>query len=106
MGGCASGVTLLRFVRILRVVRVVRLAARPLQLVAGLRMLIVSIEESLHSLGWVLFVLAMQAFLFGVCVTQYVTAHKMKLSAEAVQEQHQLQEYWGSLDRSVLSLYQ
>jgi len=103
----APEISLLRFARFIRCIRVVRFA-KVLRFVAGLRMLIVSIEESLHSLAWVLFVLALQTFVFGAFVTQAVTAYKIGMSQQGQEkvEDHGLQHYWGTLDRSVLSLYQ
>lgn len=104
-GGSSNQVMLCRFVRCLRVIRIVRLM-RALHFVAGLRMLIVSIEDSMMSLGWVLFCMMLQIFTFAVIITQYVTAHKMAVGVEAMQEQQDLLQYWGSLDRSILSIYQ
>jgi len=101
----SSAVRLLRFARFLRVIRVVRFA-RALQFVAGLRMLIVSIQDSMQSLGWVLFVLLLQTFVFGVYLTQYVTDHKMEVGREDMKDQWELEKYYGSLDNSMLSLFE
>lgn len=103
--GELSCINILRLVRFLRIVHKARIAG-VWQNVAGLRMLLVSIGDSLQSLGWVVFIITLQTFVFGVFLTQYVTDHKLLLGRDRMEEQWELEEIYGTLDRSMLALYE
>eukprot|EP00930_Biecheleria_cincta_P033964 TRINITY_DN23503_c0_g2_i1.p1 TRINITY_DN23503_c0_g2~~TRINITY_DN23503_c0_g2_i1.p1 ORF type:complete len:807 (+),score=149.26 TRINITY_DN23503_c0_g2_i1:27-2447(+) len=100
----------LRILRILRLVRIIRII-RILRLIGELRAIVSSIMGSLKSLGWTLALLFLLVYVFGVYFTQLVLDHRLSLVAdpglprreEMVQE---LQRFYGSLSRSILSLYQ
>jgi len=94
----------LRTLRLFRLVRLLRLT-RFLHLLGGLRMLVVSIGDSLRSLSWTIFLLFMLTFVFGVFLTQLVTDHKVR-NREREEELEDLLYYFGSLDRSMLFLYE
>lgn len=90
--------------RMLRLVRIIRLA-RILHLISELRMLVVSISHSIRSLGWVVLLLLVMIYVIAVYLTQIVTDHKTSASEEELEEEEALLHFYGSLDRSVLSLY-
>eukprot|EP00747_Dinoflagellata_sp_TGD_P187760 gnl/TRDRNA2_/TRDRNA2_45737_c0_seq2.p1 gnl/TRDRNA2_/TRDRNA2_45737_c0~~gnl/TRDRNA2_/TRDRNA2_45737_c0_seq2.p1 ORF type:complete len:405 (+),score=69.54 gnl/TRDRNA2_/TRDRNA2_45737_c0_seq2:926-2140(+) len=100
----SSRFNILRMLRIIRLFRVLRLA-RLLHLVGELRVLVVSIASSLRPLFWAMVLLFLFTFIFGVFLTDLVTEWKSSHSDEF--EKHPvLEEMFGSLDRTMLSLYE
>eukprot|EP00415_Alexandrium_ostenfeldii_P000262 UN0262 len=69
-------------------------------------MLVVSITDSLRSLAWTLFLLFGLTFVFAVILTQLVTDHKVQYSEEGREDMEELLYLFGSLDRSMLCLYE
>lgn len=70
-------------------------------------MLVASISSAMQSLGWVVVMIALQTFMFSLCITQYITDHKILESTEKMkQEQWELEHYFGTVGRSMLSLYE
>jgi len=91
--------------RVIRVVRVVRLG-RVFHLVPSLRRLLVSITETIGHIWWPMILILLVTYLYGVVFTQIVTDHKKGITEEKLEEQEKLQEFYGSLDRSMLSLFE
>lgn len=94
--GNSAIVRVLRLLRLLRVVRFVRI----FRLLREMRALISSIANSLKSLGWAVFLLAMVIYSIGLYTTELVAHRRIdggKLSAQTV-------EYFGTLESSMLSL--
>merc|ERR1712045_383287 len=50
--------------------------------------------------------LFIMTFAFGVCLTQIVTEHKVAVGHHEMEKTPQLEELYGSLDRSMLYLYE
>jgi len=93
---------LLRILRLFSILRVTRLVAR----VSDLRILIAAIVSSLRSLFWVLVLITVQTFFAGIVFTQIATDHKIQVGRSVMAEEAELDMYFGSLDRSMVSLYQ
>jgi len=93
----------LRLLRLCRIIRFIRL----LHFVNELRSLVISIVDSLTSLIWLLLLMFMMTYIFGVVLTQVVTDYKVNLGRTVVMEDRAvLEDYFGSLDRSMIILYQ
>mmetsp|Transcript_1806 Transcript_1806/g.4217 ORF Transcript_1806/g.4217 Transcript_1806/m.4217 type:complete len:532 (-) Transcript_1806:125-1720(-) len=104
----SSQFRLMAFLRILRLVRVLRVM-RVLRLIGELRAIVSSIVGSMKSLLWTVLLLLLVIYMVGVYFTQSVTEH-MVIQAERNQgyspELKTLSIYFGSLGRTLLSLYQ
>lgn len=87
----------------LRLLRIMRLA-RILNLITELRVLVVSIYASIRSLTWVILLLLMMAYVMAVYLTQLVTDLKVQKEGE-FEEEREILLFFGTLDRSMLSLY-
>jgi voltage-gated sodium channel len=87
----------LRVLRILRLIRVVRMI-RIVRMIGELRTIIASILGSLKSLVWTVVVLLLIIYLVAILFTQIVADHAY--------EHADLDQYYGSLFRSVLSLFE
>merc|ERR1719253_1777758 len=72
-----------------------------------LRMMIFSIWASMKSLVWCLLVLSMMFFIFGITITAGVVSYMESDGAGRWQEKVDplLMQYFGTVDRSILSLY-
>lgn len=92
----------LRGMRMIRVVRIMRV----LHLVPHLRMLLISLVFSLKSLLWVIMLIFICILVFGLVLTQIVTNHKVAIGREAFEGQEALEEFFGTLDRTMLALYE
>jgi|ERR1712232_1063779 len=90
---------ILRITRILRVTRVLRLVSLLLA-IDDLRNLVSSVIATVKQLFWALVLLAMVLYTFGIVFTQAATLHRLE-QAEA----QDVDEIWGSLPRSMLTLY-
>jgi len=95
----------LRMVRILRLMRVFRLV-RLLHLFGDLRMLLIAIAESSRSVCWCVMLLGLMTFCISVYLTQIVTDHKIRNRDMPSEERDALESFFGTLDVSMLSLYQ
>jgi len=100
----------LRILRILRLVRIIRII-RILRLIGELRAIVSSIAGSLKSLGWTVALLFLLVYVFGVYFTQMVLDHRVALQMDPAisrneEDLQSLVRYYGSLGRSILSLYQ
>jgi len=94
---------LIRMLRLVRIVRVLRL----LRLVKVLSTLLVSIKHTLLSVGWLVLLIFLMTYVFGIVVTQLVTDHKLALGRDTMEQgEEMLEEYFGTLDRSISKLWQ
>jgi len=102
------------FMRVLRILRLVRIArvVRILRLIRELRTIVSSILGSMRSLMWTVALLFLIIYVLGVCLTQLVLDHRLagmqegKNDSEVIAAEATLETYFGSLIRSLLSLYQ
>lgn len=94
----------MRILRVLRLVRIVRLV-RVLRLIRELRTLVQSIASTMTSLLWTVVLLLLLIFVVGICFTQVVADVGLE-APQLIQEGTDTFEYYGSLLRSVMSLYQ
>lgn len=86
---------------------------RILRLIGELRAIVSSIMGSMKSLAWTLALLFLLVYVFGVYFTQIVLDYRVALQEEiktgsrAMQtSDYELDKYFGSLGKSILSLYQ
>jgi len=97
-------VSVLRVLRVARVVRVVRVI-RVMKFFRELRMMIFSIIGCLKSVTWIILVLGLVFYLFGIVFTQSVTDNLDTLEMRIAQEYEDTILYFGTLPNSILSLY-
>lgn len=99
--------SVVRVVRALRLVRIVRLI-RILRLIGELRTIISSLSGSMKSLFWTVVVLFLMIYIVAVYFTELVLHHRLDDKDSKGKSQHDetLKFYYGSLGRSLLSLYQ
>eukprot|EP00929_Paragymnodinium_shiwhaense_P019799 TRINITY_DN13390_c0_g1_i1.p1 TRINITY_DN13390_c0_g1~~TRINITY_DN13390_c0_g1_i1.p1 ORF type:complete len:726 (+),score=132.12 TRINITY_DN13390_c0_g1_i1:69-2180(+) len=95
----------LSVMRVLRLTRVLRLL-RSFRSIAPLRTLVVSILTPLHSLVWLLILLAILTFIAGIPLTQLATDYKLTLDTEDDDVDKDLERFYGTLDRTMLALYE
>jgi len=99
-----ANVSLLRVMRVVRIVRVAKII-RVMRFFRELRMMIYSILGSIKSLMWSLIVLNITFFIFGISLTigtiDYLKTSEMWRDTKYAN----LSLYFGTLDRSILSLY-
>jgi len=91
----ARGLQLLRIIRLLRIVHIVR----------DLNTLVYLICASVWSFLWTVALLALLTYIVGVFITQLVVEQRRE-DAASVAPGTQLHQYFGSISKSVLSLYQ
>jgi len=107
-GGVSSvhnrGFSGMRVLRILRVIRIIRLV-RVLRLIGELRTIVVCILGSLRSLAWTVVLLLMMIFMTAVYLTHIVSEYRLG-HEDLSHDIRALQYYYGSLFRSILTLYQ
>lgn len=100
--------TVLRILRVLRIVRILRVV-RVLHLISELRTIVSSILGSLKSLGWTVVLLLLVIYIVGVYFTQAITDHLVEVrlgNSTETKQDRDLQYYFGSLPRTILSLWQ
>jgi len=105
-GQAALGTNFLamRMLRILRVIRIIR-AARIVHFVRELRTMIASVAGTLRSLCWTVVLIALMLYIVGVHITQLVVEFARD-DQDIMAPDKPLQTYYGSLWRSLLSLYE
>mmetsp|Transcript_73218 Transcript_73218/g.204501 ORF Transcript_73218/g.204501 Transcript_73218/m.204501 type:complete len:448 (-) Transcript_73218:28-1371(-) len=103
--GDFSSLKVLRVIRILRVVRIFRLV-RVLHLISELRTIVSSILGSLRSLMWTVVLLFLMIYIVGVFFTQTITDHMADSDDRNSDDMISLTLYYGSLAKTVLSLWQ
>eukprot|EP00933_Yihiella_yeosuensis_P033327 TRINITY_DN27057_c0_g1_i1.p1 TRINITY_DN27057_c0_g1~~TRINITY_DN27057_c0_g1_i1.p1 ORF type:complete len:831 (+),score=115.06 TRINITY_DN27057_c0_g1_i1:283-2775(+) len=112
-----SGIPMnLSFVRLLRVMRLIRVirAIRVLRLIGELRTIVTSILSSLKFLVWTIVLLCFIIYIVGVYLTQLVVDNRAVVDAtshtsqreEQEQQQQAMDRYYGSLGRTLLTLFQ
>eukprot|EP00747_Dinoflagellata_sp_TGD_P186494 gnl/TRDRNA2_/TRDRNA2_43537_c0_seq1.p1 gnl/TRDRNA2_/TRDRNA2_43537_c0~~gnl/TRDRNA2_/TRDRNA2_43537_c0_seq1.p1 ORF type:complete len:637 (-),score=144.65 gnl/TRDRNA2_/TRDRNA2_43537_c0_seq1:87-1997(-) len=97
--GNYSFMRLLRIVRLLRVLRMVRL----LRFVQELNTIVSSILASMRSLCWTILLLVLLIYIVGILFAQIVFDHIVQ---QPNQDVSQLIYWWGTLGRTLLSLYE
>lgn len=102
MGQLKGGTGILRIVRVARLFRTIRLI-RALHLVRALNTIFVAIIKAVRSLAWTIALMMLLMFIVGVFLTQLVT--DLKVNNHLPQNSSSLLNFYGTLDRSILSLY-
>ncbi|CAE7494511.1 Scn11a [Symbiodinium natans] len=97
-----SNLGFMRVMRILRLLRIIRLV-RLLQFVNELRTMVMSIVGSMRSLAWTVVLMLLIKYIIGVYLCGLIADTGGGVQLSVVQE---LVEYYGSLPRAVLTLYQ
>lgn len=109
-----SNVRLLRMLRITRLMRLLRLLrlARLLRFLRALRLLVCSIGTTMKSLVWVCLLIVMNLYLFSTVFTQasseFLTDQECAQGQcrNPTEVQEMLFHFWGTLPRSMLTLFQ
>jgi len=97
---------LMRVLRILRLMRVLRVM-RVLRLISELRTIVSSLAGSMNALFWAIMLLLLMIYIVGVFFTQQITQARIEQSSgQKSDDLITLSKYFGSLGRSILSLYQ
>eukprot|EP00747_Dinoflagellata_sp_TGD_P070052 gnl/TRDRNA2_/TRDRNA2_156413_c0_seq1.p1 gnl/TRDRNA2_/TRDRNA2_156413_c0~~gnl/TRDRNA2_/TRDRNA2_156413_c0_seq1.p1 ORF type:complete len:666 (+),score=123.65 gnl/TRDRNA2_/TRDRNA2_156413_c0_seq1:50-1999(+) len=99
--------TFMRIIRLFRIARILRIL-RVVHVLKELRVLVVSLLISMKAFAWAVVLLLMLVYIFGVYITQQtldyrLSMHESKKTSDDADQA--LQESFGSLDRSILSLY-
>merc|ERR1712187_673898 len=106
LAALASGMGInFNVLRILRLLRVVRLI-RAVRFLTELRTLVQSIAGSLKPLFWAAVLLFMLVYVVGICLTQTVHTKRMSLLMDGKERMDALDLYWGTLIRSMFSLFE
>jgi len=100
----------LRVLRVLRILRIFRLV-RLLHLISELRTILSSIAGSFRSLGWTVVLLVLMMYIVGIFFTQTITDTMIEERGKSGwvswnTDQENLRYFFGSLGRSILSLWQ
>ncbi|CAJ1457432.1 unnamed protein product [Effrenium voratum] len=93
-------------VRVVRVLRVVRIAKviRVLKAFRELRLMVASIVSSARNLLWVILIICVLLYVFGISFTSAV-ALELEMSSKDAPGTDELKRYFGSLSSSILTLY-
>merc|ERR1712213_299134 len=95
----ASAVRIVRILRVLRLMRALRIA-RLVRMIASLRTLVYSVVTCLKELFWTFMLMVMLVYMNAIMFTQaYIDNQSSK-------DNEQLKLWWGSLSRSMVTLYQ
>ena len=95
--------TVVRMIRVLRVVRIARVI-RVLKAFRELRLMVASIVSSARNLLWVIMILCVLLYVFGISFTSAV-ALELEMSPVDAPGTEELKRYFGSLSSSILTLY-
>eukprot|EP00929_Paragymnodinium_shiwhaense_P033340 TRINITY_DN1831_c0_g4_i1.p1 TRINITY_DN1831_c0_g4~~TRINITY_DN1831_c0_g4_i1.p1 ORF type:complete len:716 (-),score=130.09 TRINITY_DN1831_c0_g4_i1:90-2174(-) len=97
----------LRVIRLLRLIRIIHLS-EVLKLIGELRMLVASVLDSVRSCFWSLVLMLTIMFTFAVYITMLVTQFKLRNTHvfEDGGSAELLVQHFGTLDRTMLSLYE
>eukprot|EP00929_Paragymnodinium_shiwhaense_P118110 TRINITY_DN897_c1_g1_i1.p1 TRINITY_DN897_c1_g1~~TRINITY_DN897_c1_g1_i1.p1 ORF type:complete len:647 (+),score=81.27 TRINITY_DN897_c1_g1_i1:41-1942(+) len=106
--GANAGLSNMRLLRIVRMAKMFRLlrAAKVFKFVRALNLLVLSILTTLRSLIWASVLLTVVIFIFAICICQSVADAKRSCIETDCTFDPALQEYWGTLGRASLSLFQ
>eukprot|EP00928_Gymnodinium_smaydae_P019055 TRINITY_DN17275_c0_g1_i1.p1 TRINITY_DN17275_c0_g1~~TRINITY_DN17275_c0_g1_i1.p1 ORF type:complete len:849 (-),score=131.50 TRINITY_DN17275_c0_g1_i1:61-2607(-) len=108
MSSIGFNFSFMRVLRILRLVRIIRIV-RLLRLIRELRTIVSSIAGSMKSLGWTVLLLFLIIYVLGVCLTQVVLDYRVEAADPydpTDEDNIGLEQYYGDLMRSLVSLYQ
>lgn len=101
-----SNLKVMRVLRVLRLIRVIRVV-RIMRLVSELRTIVASVLGSLKALMWTVALLVMFMYMVAVYFTQTITDYRVaKDSADVSEAQEKLSSSYGSLGRTILTLYE
>jgi len=100
-----QNVSVLRVLRVIRIVRVARVI-RVMKFFRELRMMIYSILGCVKNLMWVLVVLLLTFYIFGVGFTSAVSDHLDKKEKWGHEDNQEMIKYFGTVDQSIISLFQ
>eukprot|EP00929_Paragymnodinium_shiwhaense_P072176 TRINITY_DN36631_c0_g3_i1.p1 TRINITY_DN36631_c0_g3~~TRINITY_DN36631_c0_g3_i1.p1 ORF type:complete len:600 (-),score=116.10 TRINITY_DN36631_c0_g3_i1:388-2187(-) len=103
--GSGKEFILLRILRVLRMGRILRLT-RAMHLFDELSNLLDSIGKSLQSLVWVLIMITFITYGVGVILTHVVTEYKTSAQDLDAKTEADLERLYGTVDRSMLVLYE
>jgi hypothetical protein len=99
-----NNISVLRVLRIIRLVRVAR-AIRVMRFFRELRMMIFAICGCMKNLLWVILILTLTFYMFGVGFTSAVVDHLDTIHKWNDESNAPLIESFGTVDRSILSLF-
>jgi len=99
-----ENVTVLRALRVIRIVRIVRVI-RILRFFRELRLMVFSIMRCMKALLWVMLVLALTFYIFGIIFTVGTSAELDSIQAWSSSATLDLRDSFATLDRSFLSLF-
>jgi len=102
--GFVQNVGALRVLRVLRVVRIVKVV-RVMRFFRELRMMVFSILGSMKNLLWVMVILGLTFYLFGITFTSAVTDHLVTPEQWRDEQNVFLLKAFGTVDKSALSLF-
>lgn len=109
-GGSSGSFQKLRLLKVLRILRLMRVlrVMRVLRLISELRTIVSSIVGSMKSLGWAILLLLLMIYIVGVFFTQQINQYMVELDPSVAKNDKQiiLNQYFGSLLRTILSLFQ
>jgi len=94
------GLRILRLLRLLKMFRVVRIA----RFMRELRTIVSSIVGSMRTLFWSMVMMALILYIFGLVFLQAATAVMPDKTLD-IETRAQLSQYWGSMYKSMLTLY-
>lgn len=95
-------VDFLAYIRIFRLLRLFRITYL-FKETTEVRKIVVSITSSFRPLFWTLVVIICVVYIVGVFLTQLVTS--VKMGNKITEEDDELEDFFGSLPRSIMSLY-
>eukprot|EP00929_Paragymnodinium_shiwhaense_P087156 TRINITY_DN47436_c0_g1_i1.p1 TRINITY_DN47436_c0_g1~~TRINITY_DN47436_c0_g1_i1.p1 ORF type:complete len:783 (+),score=171.38 TRINITY_DN47436_c0_g1_i1:54-2402(+) len=101
----SGGLSMLRLLRLMRVVRVARMI-KVVRFFRELRVLFFSIIEALRSLVWSVMLMFFLFLFSGVCLNHGVLDYLQKRDGFRSEESAELRRYFGTLQRTVMTLYQ
>lgn len=97
-GGGSKLVTIIRAVRILRILRVLRIFKQ----LRGLQVLVSGLASSMSLVFWIFLLIMMLIFISSIFCTN-VIGHASESFGD---EMDHIEEYWGKVERSMLTLFQ
>eukprot|EP00931_Biecheleriopsis_adriatica_P049624 TRINITY_DN28709_c0_g1_i1.p1 TRINITY_DN28709_c0_g1~~TRINITY_DN28709_c0_g1_i1.p1 ORF type:complete len:711 (+),score=140.46 TRINITY_DN28709_c0_g1_i1:76-2133(+) len=100
----STNLSIIRVLRVVRVVRVVRII-RVMKFFRELRMMIASILGCFKSLLWVILVLVIVFYVFGISLTSACNDTFDTLERRLMKEHQEAIKHFGQLDRAMISLY-
>lgn len=99
-----GSVSVLRMVRVIRIVKIVRVI-RIMSFFRELRIMVYSILGSMKSLLWVALILGTTFYIFAITFTAAAITHLDKTESWTSQGTKDLRTYYGTVGKSMLSLY-